>query len=90
MTTCPNCGHRILPAGLTRRQADALEYIVKYIDDNGIPPSIREMSVALSLASVGGVMRLVDGLEERGYISRIVNRSRSITVLHRIPQDAAE
>jgi len=66
----------------THKQAELLSYLEHYISDNGgIAPSFEEMMDALDLASKSGVYRLLDGLEERGKIARIRNRSRCIRIL---------
>lgn len=66
---------------LTRRQAQLLTYLQSYSAGSDISPSFVEMQGHLGLASKAGVHRLLVGLEERGYIRRIPNRSRAIEVL---------
>lgn len=44
-------------------------------------PSFQEMQEALGLKSKSGVHRLINALEERGYIKRIANRARCIELL---------
>ena len=66
---------------LTRKQSELLNYLNEYIQQHEVPPSFDEMRNALGLASKSGVHRLVTGLEERGYIRRLVNRARAIEIL---------
>ena len=68
-------------AMLTRKQSELLNYLNEYIQQHEVPPSFDEMRNALGLASKSGVHRLVTGLEERGYIRRLVNRARAIEIL---------
>lgn len=60
--------------GLTPRQRELLAYL----SERETCPSYGEMRAALKLASKSSVARLVDGLWERGYVSRIPDRARSI------------
>ena len=66
---------------LTRKQSELLEYLTTHLSINDVPPSFDEMRDALGLASKSGIHRLVSGLEERGYISRLPNRARAIEIL---------
>lgn len=72
----------MIVAGLTNRQRDLLKYIWDFESEKGIAPSFDEMKDAMCLASKSGVSRLVNALEERGFIARLPNRARAITVLH--------
>lgn len=73
---------RINTHGLTEMQADCLRYIVDHQRaHDGITPSFEEIRAALDLGSRSGVMRLLDALEERGRISRLAHRARSITII---------
>lgn len=66
--------------GLTARQRDLLTFIRRYIGQHGIAPSFDEMKAELGLASKSGVHRMLGGLEERGFISRMADRARAITL----------
>ena len=67
---------------LTPRQAELLAYISAYLQrTGGVSPSFAEMSGALGFVSKSGVAALLDGLEERGFISRRSRRARAIEVL---------
>lgn len=85
MTCCPHCGRDVdlprAPAGLTRMQSRLLDYIATFSAENGFSPTYDEMRDHLDLLSKSGVARLVDGLEERGYVSRIPSHARSIRVV---------
>jgi repressor LexA len=63
--------------GLTRRQSDLLD-ILRRLPKT---PTYQEMCEHLGYASRAGVVRLIEALEERGYIERIPNRARAIRVL---------
>lgn len=65
---------------LTRRQNDLMAFIEEYLERNGSPPSYQEMADHLGLASKSGVHRLVHALVERGHITLLPDRARSITL----------
>lgn len=66
---------------LTKRQEMILQYVVNYIQDEGYPPSIREIGSKFEIGSLRGVTVHLDALEKKGYISR-ANTPRSIRVIH--------
>jgi len=71
---------------LTARQRELLLYIARYIEKNGVSPSIDEMRAVLGLQSKNSAYLLVVALEERGYVRRHAGRKRNVEVL-RLPQD---
>jgi len=66
---------------MTLPLTDRQEQLWRYIKSCERSPTFTEMRLALGLDSKSGVHRLVTSLEERGYISRIKNRARSIVAL---------
>src|SRR3546814_10746182 len=72
---------------LTRKQHDLLLYIHDKLETTGVSPSFEEMKEAMKLKSKSGIHRLVTGLEERGFIRRLVHRARALEVL-RLPDSA--
>lgn len=69
--------------GLTERQRECLLFIIDTVDESGVAPSYDEIMWGLGLRSKSGIHRLVDALEERGFIRRIPARRRAIEVLRR-------
>jgi repressor LexA len=67
--------------GLTRRQQLILQFVVDYVEEEGYPPSIREIGKEFSIGSLRGVTVHLDALEKKGYITRS-NTPRSIKVVH--------
>ncbi|EJN04268.1 SOS response transcriptional repressor, RecA-mediated autopeptidase [Phyllobacterium sp. YR531] len=65
-------------AGITPRQREYLDAFQSFVDTNKYSPSYDEMKVALGLSSKSGIARLVDALEERGYLCRRPGEARSI------------
>ena len=58
---------------LTKKQNQLLKYLIKTIESCGISPSYQEICINLSLKSKSGIHRIVNGLEERGYVKRLEN-----------------
>ena len=76
---------------LTRRQQAILEFIVEYLRENRVPPSIIEIGTHFNLASTNGVKEHLDALERKGYIER-TSKARSIrltrkSVVTLVPQN---
>lgn len=72
---------------LTKRQKQILEFIIKYIDSNGFPPSTSEIQKRFSFKSPNAVQDHLAALEKKGYISRHPHKSRGIEVLiHTAPR----
>lgn len=70
-----------MTAGLTRMQSRALEFIRRYVDENGYSPTYDEIAAELGLASKSGVNRIVTGLEERGRIRKRAGAARGIEII---------
>jgi repressor LexA len=69
-----------LPA-LTDRQQEILNYICNAIDDEGYPPTLREIADRFGLNSTNGVNDHLVALEKKGYIRRGADKSRAIEIL---------
>lgn len=67
--------------GLTKRQQAILQYVMDYIQNEGYPPSIREIGSHFDIGSLRGVTVHLDALERKNYITR-ANTPRSIRVVH--------
>lgn len=67
--------------GLTPRQENILRYILDYVQEEGYPPSIREIGQKFKIGSLRGVTVHLDALERKGYIERS-NTPRSIKIKH--------
>ena len=66
---------------LTIKQRELLNFLEAYENKYEASPSFDEMRGALGLASKSGIHRLISGLEERGFITRLTNRARAIKVI---------
>jgi|GEM_PF-891099 len=76
---------QVHPFPCTRRQMDLLRFIAGYTEARGCAPDLREMANAIGLATKGGVVRLLTGLEQRGHVARGRYRERSTVVLSNPP-----
>jgi len=67
---------------LTKSQRAILQFIVKFTQENGYPPSIREIQRGIGvIKSLRGITLHLDELQRKGYIERSSN-ARSIRVIH--------
>jgi len=66
---------------LTDRQKDILDFICQHKDENGYPPTLREIGKHFDISSTFGVKRHLDVLEKKGYIAVLAKQSRGIAIL---------
>lgn len=69
---------------LNNKESKLLNAIVKYIDENGFSPSIRELREIVGCKSTSTVHRYLNRLELEGYIERKENSPRAIKVFKSI------
>ena len=65
---------------LTNRQKQVLEFITGFVEKNGYSPSYEELASGLGLASLATVHKHILALDNKGYLKRGFNQSRSIEV----------
>jgi repressor LexA len=66
---------------LTARQSNILDFLAKFLDDHGYPPTVRETGAFFGIKSTNGVSDHLRALERKGYISRSDGQSRGLTIL---------
>ena len=66
---------------LTKRQDEILQFIKKYIVNNGYPPTVREIGSSLGLSSPATIHSHLSNLEEKGYIKKDENKNRALELL---------
>ena len=76
------------PKGLTVRQKKILETIQRSVNENGYPPSMREIGDTVGLASLSSVTHQLSQLEKLGYLRRDPKRPRAMEVLMPLTLDA--
>ena len=67
--------------GLTERQKKILNVLEDFQDQNGYPPSIREICDQANISSTSVVNYYLDQLQEMSYIERDSRVSRGIRLL---------
>lgn len=76
---------------LSERQRKILDFLKEYVEENGYPPSIREIGTAAGISSTSVVSYNLQRLEESGYISRDREVSRGLKLTTEVlPQVMAE
>ena len=66
---------------LTRRQREILDYLKEFIDEQGYAPSLEEIGTRFGLSSLATVHKHLMNLQEKGFIRRAWNRSRSVELV---------
>ena len=65
---------------LSKTSKRVFDFIKQVIDDRGLPPSVREIAVAVGLKSTSTVQYHLDLLEKAGYIERDPKLKRTIRI----------
>ncbi|MBE7029225.1 MAG: transcriptional repressor LexA [Ruminococcaceae bacterium] len=65
---------------LTRKQKEVFEYIKNYIDNNGYPPSVRDICTGVNLSSPSSVHAHINSLVEMGYLKKDTLKKRALTI----------
>ena len=63
---------------VTKRQKQVLDFVSRFIEDNGYSPSYEEIARGLDLASLATVHKHISTLETKQYLKRGFNQSRSL------------
>jgi repressor LexA len=66
---------------LTKKQSEILQYITKCLQEQGYPPTIREIAERFSLESTGTVRDHLKALTDKGFIKRIPGVSRGLKLI---------
>jgi repressor LexA len=69
----------VLP--LTKRQREILDYLQDFIHQHGYAPSLEEIGRRFGLSSLATVHKHLTNLQEKGFIKRAWNRSRSVEMI---------
>ncbi len=65
---------------MTPKQKRVLDYIKGYWAENGYAPSYRDIADGTGMKSMAHVFSMVKQLHERGFITKMSERARSIRV----------
>ena len=66
---------------LTRRQREILDFLNEFIEQHGYAPSLDEIGRRFGLSSLATVHKHLTNLQEKGFIRRAWNRSRSVELV---------
>ncbi len=66
---------------LTKRQREILDYLSDFIDQHGYAPSLEEIGRRFGLSSLATVHKHLTNLQDKGFIRRAWNRSRSVELV---------
>jgi repressor LexA len=66
---------------LTKRQREILNFLNDFIQQHGYAPSLEEIGRRFGLSSLATVHKHLTNLEEKGFIKRAWNRSRSVELM---------
>src|SRR6187200_3100523 len=66
---------------LTKRQREILDYLNEFISQHGYAPSLEEIGKRFGLSSLATVHKHLTNLQEKGFIKRAWNRSRSVEMV---------
>jgi repressor LexA len=66
---------------LTKRQREILDYLTEFIQKNGYAPSLEEIGKRFGLSSLATVHKHLTNLQDKGFIKRAWNRSRSVEMV---------
>lgn len=66
---------------LTKRQREILDYLQDFIQRHGYAPSLEEIGRRFNLSSLATVHKHLTNLQDKGFIRRSWNRSRSVELL---------
>jgi len=68
-----------MSTNLTERQEEILVFIKQFREENGYPPTLREIGKKFGISSTFGVKRHLDALVKKGYLNIESNASRGIS-----------
>jgi repressor LexA len=68
---------------LTNRQREVYEFLTRYVDARGYPPTVREIGEAVGLASPSTVHAHLANLERAGYLRRDPTKPRALELVGR-------
>jgi hypothetical protein len=87
-------GQTLVERGLTKRQAEVLRMVVRFMVEQGYPPGIRDVADAFGIKSENGVTCHLEALKKRGVITWERKSARTISlvgyVMVPVPVETAE
>src|SRR6185437_5375631 len=75
---------------LTKRQQEIFDFIKRYCEENGYPPTVRDIGKAVGLASSSTVHAHLSNLEKVGLLRRDPSKPRALELLDRATSTMAD
>jgi len=72
---------------ISGKQREILEFMIRYQEEKGYPPAVREIGAAVGLSSTSTVHGHLSRLESKGYIRRDPSKPRAIEIV-KVPEPA--
>ena len=72
------------------KKEELLNFIKQYVDENGYPPTVREMCRAVKVNSTSTIAYHLNKLEDDGHIKKNPNKNRALEVVNGISQKFAK
>ncbi|MEC7900197.1 MAG: transcriptional repressor LexA [Acidobacteriota bacterium] len=66
---------------LTKRQKEILDYINRYVDENGYAPTLKEIGTGFGLSSPATVYNHIELLVQKGYLKKTPHQGRGIELV---------
>ena len=66
---------------LSKREQTILKFIEKSIEEQGYPPSVREIGKAVGLKSTATVHGYLEKLEQKGFIKKVSQKGRTLRLI---------
>ena len=60
---------------------NVLSFISSYTEENGFPPSVREIGAQLSIKSTATTYYYLEKLKEQGYLKKTKSKNRAIEII---------
>lgn len=61
----------------TAKQAEVVAVMRSYIEEHGMPPTVREIADAIGVASTNAVFDRLHGLKRKGLVRHEANKARA-------------
>lgn len=68
------------------KEKQLMEFIKDYIDNNGFPPTVREMCKAINVSSTSTIAYYLSKLENDGFIKKNPNKNRALEICEKFPK----
>lgn len=72
------------------KQKKILEFVTNYMNENGYPPSIREICQGVGLSSTSTVHAHLETLKKNGLLEKADSKSRGLRVKNNVPEIVGE